>query len=365
MDDAPYTADLDLASITTRDELAKLLRTVHIRAGQPSLRELEAQTRHGPYPLSKTVVSEMLRGVRFPKKAVMGTFLRACGVPDGDVTRWSSAWERIAGLTQGSRLPAVPRPDLPGVVSVDSASAGASADIVNPQIELLRGQIDKLDADNRRLRLQLAKQPAWWQSYDLSYETYVGLEADALAISAFQSSVVHGLLQTAEYARAGHEGSIPRFSPERIELQIEAKLIRQTILERDHPPRLAVVLDEAALRRMVGGRRVMAVQLAKILEMSALANVVVQVLPFEQGAHPGLETNFTVLELADPAPDMVYVEGLMGATYLERPDDLKRSHEVFSRLRSMALSPEDTAIWIGHELQKIAGGSRVPTRSDG
>jgi transcriptional regulator with XRE-family HTH domain len=329
----------------------------------------------------------------------------------------------------------------------DSAGAERLADTVHPQIELLRGQIDKLDADNRRLRLQLAaldqqragqeprvtepanpqpahspiasrrelgallhtlriqrgltvsqvaerlmcsenkvrrmeanfragmlrdvrdlcdlygvteeaerdlmmtlavegKQQAWWQSYDLSYETYVGLEADALTISAFQSSVVHGLLQTAEYARAGHEGAMPRFSSERIEMQIEAKLIRQRILARHNPPRLAVVLDEAALHRMVGGHLVMAAQLAKVVEMAALPNVVVQILPFERGAHPALECNFTVLELPSPAPGVVYIEGIMGPIYLERPQDLKRSHDLFNTLQSIALSPEDSAGWI-------------------
>jgi hypothetical protein len=288
VDDASYTEHLDLASITTRSELAEFLRIVHLRADKPSFRSLEARTRHAPTPLSKTVVSEMLRGVRFPRKAVMVSFLQACGLPDDHVALWSHAWERIAAPYSGS-----PMLDIP------------------------------------------------------------------------ESSVVHGLLQTAEYARAGHEGAIPRFSPERIEMQIEAKLIRQTILVRDHPPQFAVVLDEAALRRMVGGRLVMAAQLANILEMSALPNVVVQVLPFEQGAHPGLETNFTVLELPNPAPDVVYIEGLMGAIYLERPDDLERSHEVFSRLQSIALSPEDSVSWISHEQQKITGGSSVPTRSDG
>ncbi len=229
----------------------------------------------------------------------------------------------------------------------------------------LYGVTDEAERDRMMTLAVEAKQPAWWQSYDLLYETYVGLEADALTISAFQSSVVHGLLQTAEYARAGHEGAIPRFSPDRIERQIEAKLIRQRILVRDNPPRLAVVLDEAALHRMVGGSVVMAAQLTKILKMSALPNVVVQVLPFEQGAHPGLDTNFTIFELPEgPAPDVVYVEGHMGAIYLERPDDLKRSHEVFRRLQSIALSPEDTASWISHEQRKIAGGSSVPTRSD-
>jgi len=362
VDDAPHTEDLDLASVTTRGKLAEFLQIVHVRADHPSLRVLEARTRRGPDPLSKTVVSEMLRGQRFPKKAVMLSFLRACGVRGDDMDRWSRAWERVADLTQGSRSPPA---DLSDDVSADSASTRLSAGIGNPQIELLRGQIDKLDADNQRLRLQLAKQSAWWQSYDLTYEALVGLEAEALTISAFQSSVVHGLLQTAEYARAGHEGAIPRFSLERIEMQIEAKLIRQTILMRDHPPQFAVVLDEAALHRMVGGPLVMAAQLATILKMSALPNVTVQVLPFEQGAHPGLETNFTVLELPNPAHNVVYIEGLMGPIYLKRPDDIERSHEVFSRLQSIALSPEDTASWISHERRKITGGSGVPTRSDG
>ena len=120
---------------------------------------------------------------------------------------------------------------------------------------------DVTDEAERDRMMQLAvegKQQAWWQSYDLGYATYVGLEAEAVAISAFQSSVVHGLLQTADYARAGHEGAMPRLDPDQIEMQIEAKLTRQRILTRDNPPRFAVVLDEAALHRVAGGRRVMA-----------------------------------------------------------------------------------------------------------
>ena len=80
--------------------------------------------------------------------------------------------------------------------------------------------------------------------------------------------------------------------------------------------------------------------------MSLLPNVVVQVLPFEQGAHPALESNFTILELPSPAPGVVYVEGFMGSIYLERPEELKMSHELFKRLQSTALDPEATASWI-------------------
>jgi transcriptional regulator with XRE-family HTH domain len=187
-----------------------------------------------------------------------------------------------------------------------------------------------------------AKGPARWQRYELAYATYAELEAEALAISAFQSSVVHGLLHTADYARAQHESSMPRLDPDQISLQIEAKLARQRILTEASPPTFAVVLDEAALRRLVGGRRVMAEQLAKILDMSALPNITVQVLPFELGAHPALEANFSILRLPDPTPGVVFVEGMIGSTYLDRPEDLKRYYDVFNKLQSMALNPKDT-----------------------
>lgn len=202
---------------------------------------------------------------------------------------------------------------------------------------------DPRERDRMMTLAREGKRRAWWQSYDLAYATYAGLEAEAVSISAFQSSVVHGLLHTADYARAGHEGAMPRLSPEEIERQIEAKLTRQRILTRDPPPSFSVVLDEAALRRMVGGRHVMADQLSRILDLSALPNVMVQVLPFELGFHPAVESNFSILELPDPAPGVVFVEGLIGSTYLERPDDLERYREIFRRLQSIALSPQDSA----------------------
>ena len=92
-----------------------------------------------------------------------------------------------------------------------------------------------------------------------------------------------------------------------------------------------------------GGAEVMAAQLAKILEISALPNIMVQVLPYDVGAHPAVESNFTIVELPNPTPGVVFVEGLIGSTYLERADDLKRYHEIFHRLQSIALSPKDTA----------------------
>jgi transcriptional regulator with XRE-family HTH domain len=210
-----------------------------------------------------------------------------------------------------------------------------------------RDRLMKLAADGR--------QRAWWQSYDLGYETYVGLEAEALAISAFQSSIIHGLLQTADYARAGHEGAMPLLSPDKIERLIEAKLTRQRILTGEKPPRLTVVLDEAALHRVVGGRRVMAEQLAQILDISARPNVRVQILPYAVGAHPAVESNFTIVELPNPTPGVVFVEGLIGSTYLERDDDLTRYQVIFRKLESIALSPKGSLDLINKFLHDYKG----------
>jgi transcriptional regulator with XRE-family HTH domain len=202
---------------------------------------------------------------------------------------------------------------------------------------------DEAERDRMMTLAREGKRPAVWQRYELAYARYAELEQEALAISAFQSSVVHGLLHTAEYARAGHEGAMPRLDPAQIELQIEVKLARQRILTRDDPPRFEVVLDEAALHREVGGRRVMAAQLEKILQVADLPNVVVQVVPYDRGFHPAVESNFAVLDLPDPTPGVVFVEGLIGSTYLDRPDDLRRYRKIFDRLQSIALNPKDTA----------------------
>jgi hypothetical protein len=162
VDDAPYTEDLDLASVTTHQELAALLQTVRLRADKPSLRLLEMRTRHHETPLSKTVVSEMLNGGRLPRKAVMTTFLRACGVPDDRLTPWVRAWERIAvgesdlsprrpaGAVRASAAVA----DRPEQSRLDTGLRATEAP--DPQAERLRDQISQLSADNDRLRLQLA-----------------------------------------------------------------------------------------------------------------------------------------------------------------------------------------------------------------
>jgi transcriptional regulator with XRE-family HTH domain len=243
----------------------------------------------------------------------------------------------------------------PSKVSRMETGQGATARDIRDLCDLYE-VADPAERDRLTALAREGKRPARWQRYDLAYARYAELEEVALAISAFQSSAVHGLLHTADYARANHESSMPRLNPEQIDRQIEAKLARQSILTRADPPSFAVVLDEAALHRMVGGRRVMAVQLAKILDISALPNVTVQILPFALGAHPALESNFTILQLPDPTPGVVFTEGMIGSTYLDRPEDLKRYRGVFYKLQSIALNPKDASDLIAKFLRFYKDG---------
>ena len=114
---------------------------------------------------------------------------------------------------------------------------------------------------------------------------------------------------------------------------------------------------------MVGGRRVMAAQLDKILEMSALPNIAVQILPYQLGAHAAMESNFIIVELPPPTPGVVFVEGLIGSLYLERSDDLDRYHTVFEQLQSIALNPKDTIDLIASLARSYKDGLEAALRS--
>lgn len=205
----------------------------------------------------------------------------------------------------------------------------------------LYGVGDPAERDRMMQLARESKQQGWWQSYDLQYSTYVGLEVEAISISSFHT-VIPGLLQTPDYARAMNEAAIPRLPDPQIEQMIEAKLTRQRILTREDPLTFAAVIDESALRRVTGSPEVMAEQVNKLLLTEELSNVTLQVLPFTAGSHPVLESNFSILELPSPTSDVVFVEGLSGNTYLERDADLDKYGQVMARLSSLALSSADT-----------------------
>jgi transcriptional regulator with XRE-family HTH domain len=204
---------------------------------------------------------------------------------------------------------------------------------------------DVTDEAERERMMNLAragKQQGWWQPYDLPYSTYVGLEAEATSIRTFQPSVVPGLLQTEEYARAVHhaaepEASLGQLTPDIVEQRVRARLRRQRRLKDINPLGFWAVLDEALLHRVVGSPEVMERQLAHIAELAELSNVTVQVIPNDAGAHPAPGSMFNILDFQAAVPDVVYVEGLAGWIYIERPEDVSRYNRVFARLSEMAL----------------------------
>jgi transcriptional regulator with XRE-family HTH domain len=199
------------------------------------------------------------------------------------------------------------------------------------------------DEAERKRMMNLAvegRQTGWWQSYDLNqFADYVGLEADAVSVKVYQSILIPGLLQTPDYARAVNEAVIPQPDPERLEEQTEVRLRRQERLTQDPPLRFGVILDDAALHRVIGGPAVMKAQLRHLVELSQLPNVTLQVIPFSVGAHPAMDSTFNVLEFADGVPGVVYVEGLVGWVYMKRSQDFERYVRVFERLCQIALPP--------------------------
>ena len=192
-----------------------------------------------------------------------------------------------------------------------------------------------------------AEQPGWWEEYRSDLPTwftlYVELEAEARALSSYHPSVVHGLLQTPDYARALFASDLPQPSPDDIERQVEIRMARQRrCLDRTEPLQLSVVLGEAALRCPVGGAEVLRAQLAHLTGLAALDHVTVRVLPFSAGAHPALKGAFNVLDLASTDdPDVAYVEALDGARYLEKAADLARFRALFAAVSERAVSLED------------------------
>jgi hypothetical protein len=187
------------------------------------------------------------------------------------------------------------------------------------------------------------KEQAWWQSYDLRHSTYIGLEDEAISISNYDASVVPGLLQTPDYARAVYEAAVPQLAPGELDQQLEARLTRQQLLTREDPPQVRMILNESVLHRIVGGTAVMRAQMERMIEISHYPNVAIQTIPNNVGALPGVNSNFTILAFsAEAVSDVVFVEGLVGDLYLERSADVDAYHEVFSALRRKAVTPSKT-----------------------
>jgi transcriptional regulator with XRE-family HTH domain len=190
-----------------------------------------------------------------------------------------------------------------------------------------------------------AKQRGWWQLYGTVLTgAYVGMEQAAAELRSFEPLVIPGLLQTEEYARAMVLAGWPGASTEEVEQRIRVRMKRQSLLYQDDPLRLSIVLDEAALRRPVGGIDVMRRQLARLLAAGDLPHVTLQVLPLAAGAHGGMDGAFTILLFDEPAnQNLVFAANGAGGLFLEKDEELARYAAIFDGLRNEALSPPQSA----------------------
>jgi hypothetical protein len=193
-----------------------------------------------------------------------------------------------------------------------------------------------------------AKQRGWWQAYaDVmpgEYATLIGMEAEAAEIRTWQPDLVHGLLQTGDYARAVIRAGRPGDTAAEVDRRVEIRMTRQQILDRPDPPRIRVVLNEGAVRRVVGGREVMRAQLRHLAAARDRSNVMVQVLPFTAGEHPAMASGpFDLLEFGQAADrGAVTLETMTGSLSLESDADLRQYADAFGFLQAAALGPRET-----------------------
>jgi transcriptional regulator with XRE-family HTH domain len=170
---------------------------------------------------------------------------------------------------------------------------------------------------------------------------YFELESYASEIWSFESALVFGLFQVPEYIRAVRLTDNPAAGEDELQRAVALRSARQERLFGNRPPVLRVVLDEAVLRRQVGGADVMAAQIARLIEVSRLPTVTLQILPFEVGGYRGMGSPFTILRFDDtPGMDVVYLEHMRSASYYEKPSDLASYVEAFARLGKLALTPK-------------------------
>jgi transcriptional regulator with XRE-family HTH domain len=189
----------------------------------------------------------------------------------------------------------------------------------------LYGVTDETERDGLLTLARQANTPGWWQQYNdilpKWFELYVGLEKAASIIRAYEVQFVHGLLQTEAYARAVILIANAHAPVEEIDRRVSLRMKRQQLLTQPDAPELWAVLDEASLRRPLGGRKVMRAQLEHLLQISDLPNVTLQVVPFDAGPHAAAGGPFTILRFPEPdLPDLVYLEQLNSALYLDQPD---------------------------------------------
>jgi transcriptional regulator with XRE-family HTH domain len=233
---------------------------------------------------------------------------------------------------------------------IESGRTGPHPNDVRVMLEVY-GITDRI---RREALVQLAKdgrQRGWWYSYrDVlpgRYEFFIGLEAEAVSIRAFELAVVPGLLQTEDYSRALVRGGPLELDSAEVEGLVEVRVTRQQVLARPDRPQLWAILDESAIRRIVGGPTVMRAQLQCLVAMSEQGKTTIQVVPYSVGAHPGTVGSFMILGFAEPGEiDVAYMETVGGSVSVDKAEEVQHYATAFDHLRAVALSPDDSRVML-------------------
>ncbi|QKV94164.1 helix-turn-helix domain-containing protein [Streptomyces sp. NA02950] len=184
------------------------------------------------------------------------------------------------------------------------------------------------------------------------YAAYIGFEAEARTVRNYESLFIPGLAQTEPYARAVVKGVWAAASHKQVEQRVQARMERQALLSKEHPLQLWAIVDEAAIRRTVGGRKVMQEQTRHLLRLMEEPHVTFQVIPFDKGAHAGMPGSFVHMDFPDPAdPELVYVDTPAGDLFLESETEIRRYKSMFEHLQAVAVGPNESA----DLLAKVAG----------
>jgi transcriptional regulator with XRE-family HTH domain len=248
-------------------------------------------------------------------------------------------------------------------------SPGKVSKIENARVSVLPRDARRLlevygitEGSQRELLLSLARESrerGWWQQYGETvpewFATYVGLEAEASAIAVYQAETVPGLLQTQRYADALHRAELMNAGEEEIERHVALRMERQARLTEPDAPQLWVVLNEAVVRRVIGGRTVMHEQLVKLAEAANAPNITLQVLPFSAGAHASMDSAFSIVSFDPPTDgDIVYFEHPTCSLYLEKPGEVARYRLVYEHLRAASLSLDDSRRLLARSAEDLA-----------
>jgi transcriptional regulator with XRE-family HTH domain len=217
-------------------------------------------------------------------------------------------------------------------------------------------KLDDAAADHLTELARESSQQGWWADYQDLGVPYIGLEQHASSITTYTMQYFPALLQTGRYARAIIKAIAPQIEPKILEERVEARLRRQHVLNSVNMPRYMVLLDEAVLRRPVGGRTVIYEQLDKVLSMIRARKVDLRIVPLEHSASLSQDSNFVLLQFNEPGPlPLVYVEGLAADHLLDDEQDVDRYLEEVERLKQVALDFDDSVEHIEHARETYQG----------